>query len=617
MTVEPLRLTIPLRPGEAALAYLSRLAARNGIPCAKHFCADWELDFRLLEEGCPGETGRLAALADVSAGDLVAACVRKDGKGYRIRSERMVASSLRRNRFHVCPACLEADIRETTLSPPAAAYGRLAWQIGAVWTCITHGIPLVDLGAGSGTTANDFTAVVRPNLTRLDELIATSHRRPPSELELYLLRRLDGRPCGVPFLDGLDLHVAIRFCEVIGALAVHGRGVHLNRIDDAEAHLAGAVGIGIASRGERAVQDLLTKLRRDYPFGHRVRAGPRPPFAEFQAWLAGHSRDPAYEPVKALLERHLAAPTPVDIEDKPYRYPGARLEAAFAVLANERPRILTHHSHQGTLGDLAMSHVSTASSASPSMRKVSLAKSARLLGCDVPTLLTLVAHGIVVPVRNEGESGWRHAVLERDLDRLRGRMMKRVSPVADPSEGMVDLAEAATRLLRTPVEILRLLLGECLAWVGRRVGGHGVNSLLFRLEELRPLVAAQELRGPTLPEAAAILGMDDGHVGALIDQGALTIEKGVYALAGVPTDVVPAASFDGFVATNIDLRFLTRRIGSKPRDTVSTLFMGGVQPSYAASDFTYYDRVEIAAALPDLRIKPALPWTSGLVKPHI
>lgn len=613
MTIRSLLLTIPLQPGEGALAYLSRLAARNGVPSARSFCTDWGLNYAHLVDGCPGELGRLAALSDVPVAELVAASIRKDGKVFHVRGERMVASSLRRNRFHVCPACLKTDIvGHDELRPHAAAYGRLAWQVEGVVTCTTHGIALVDLGAGSASTKHDFAGVVRPHLMRLDELIEASLRRPASELERYAVCRLGGHACSAAFLDGLDLHVAIRFCEVIGALSIHGRGVHLRRVDETELHLAGSIGIGIAAAGERSLQHFLTTLRRDYPYGCRVRSGPRPPFTEFRAWLAGHAREDAYEPVRALLRRHLAESKPVDIKDKPGVFPGSTAAIAYAVIMNKRPRIIRDRVPRCFPDSSVMPPNATASIATPPAREVPVADAAHRLGCSLSLLLAMAAHRILLPIVGGGEACWRHVFSNNDLDALLARMMVGTTRVPEISEGMVDLYEGAARLLCAPVEILRLVLGGCFAWIGRHEGADGVGSLLFSLGELGALVRSQELKGPTLPEAAAFLGLGIDGVEALIGMGALTKNEGLFADTGIPIDAVPVSSFDGFVSANVDLRLVAQRMGLKPVNAIELLFRSGLISTYGSADpeFAYYDRSSLAKTQPGLRIHRPILWSS-------
>lgn len=596
MKVRPLFLTIPLQPGEESLDYLSRLAARNGIPCAKHFCTDWELEHRRLVDGCAVETARLAYLALVPAANLLEARIVREGKAFHMRGERLVAASVRRNRFHVCPACLGVDIQDPELPPHVTARGRLAWHVAAVRTCAVHGLGLVDLGAGSGVEAHDFTAVVRPNLKRIDELVGSSVRRMASELERYIARRLDGEACDAPFLDALELHVAIRLCEVVGALAVHGRGVSLTRLGENGLQFAGGVGIVTASRGKPALLDFLANLRRSHPYGCRVKAGPRPPFAEFQSWLAGHSREDAYEPIRALVARHMNGPTPVDIPDRPGVFCGNGAAKDYAKIMGQRPWIIRDGLAESGSGIRLKLRSSSVSRSQPAVRGLDTWRAARYLGCDPAVFLGLVAHGFVAPMEGVSDSDWRYAFTKDDLDVLKAHILAGAEPVSEVTDGMVGLDEGATWMLCAPAEIMSLLFQERFAWVGQRTDAAGIGSLLFERDELRSLVFDHEIAGSTLEEAADLLSIGEDCVAALIGMGAMSKESGRYAHSGVPVDVIPETSIKAFRAANIDFRLLSRDMSLKTEEGLRSLSALNVDPSYAhvGLGFVYVRRDEDA-----------------------
>lgn len=596
MNVRPLFLTIPLHPAEGALDYLARLAARNGIPCAKHFCTDWELDHRRLVNGCAVETARLAYLASVPAENLMNASIVREGKAFRVRGQGMVAASQRLNRFHVCPACLGADIRDQELPPHVTARGRLAWHVAAVRTCAVHGLGLIDLGAGSGVEAHDFTAVVRPNLKRISELAGRSIPRRASELERYIARRLDGEACDAPFLDALELHVAIRLCEVVGALAVHGRGVSLTRLDENGLQFAGGVGIVTASRGKPALLDFLANLRRSHPYGCHVKAGPRPPFAEFQSWLAGHSREEAYEPIRALVACHLNGPTPVDIPDRPGVFRGRGAANAYAKIMGQRPRIIRDGLAESGFGMRLKLRSSSVSRSQPAVRGLDTWRAARHLGCDPAVFLGLVAHGLVAPMESGSDGDWRYAFAKDALDVLRAHILAGAEPVSEITDGMVALDEGATWMLCAPAEIISLLFQGRFAWVGRRTGAAGIGSLLFERNELRSLVFDHEIAGSTLEEAADILSIEEDGIEALIGMGAMTMEIGRYAHSGVPVDVIPETSIKAFCEANIDFRLLSRDMSLKTEEALRSLSALNVKPSYAhvGLGFVYVRRDEDA-----------------------
>ena len=103
--------------------------------------------------------------------------------------------------------------RPPRLAPAVAGYGRGTWMIEAIKTGPDHHIALAEISNDfTPNSMHDFVAHTTPALARLDGLAVTAPRREPSGLERYVLDRLGGRP-GTPFLDGLELHAAIRLCE--------------------------------------------------------------------------------------------------------------------------------------------------------------------------------------------------------------------------------------------------------------------------------------------------------------------------------------------------------------------------------------------------------------------
>ena len=103
---------------------------------------------------------------------------------------------------------------------------------------------------------HDFTHHVAPALAGLEHLADQTEGRLPTGLESYVMTRLGGYRRST-YLDSLDLFVAIKTCELIGAVEVFGRTANLNRLTDEEWRVAGAAGFAIADGGAASVRDFL------------------------------------------------------------------------------------------------------------------------------------------------------------------------------------------------------------------------------------------------------------------------------------------------------------------------------------------------------------------------
>jgi hypothetical protein len=137
-----------------------------------------------------------------------------------------------------------------------------------------HNLALVTIAEDMTPSAlHDFAHHVAPALASLDRLAGQAEPRNPTGLETNVRTRLDGRS---PLLDSLDLHVAIKTCELLGAVDLFGRTANLKKMSDEQWRLAGARGFEIADGGEASVRDFLDKLQATFPYKRSGREGPQP-----------------------------------------------------------------------------------------------------------------------------------------------------------------------------------------------------------------------------------------------------------------------------------------------------------------------------------------------------
>ncbi|SFM23525.1 TniQ family protein [Methylobacterium pseudosasicola] len=603
MTDDPLLLTLPLMDGESTFDYLSRLAARNGVATMARFCKDQGLSPRRIRDGCPVELARLGKLSGVPVRDLEAASIRKVAGGFMLRGHHILVSSIRKHRFRVCPACLRTDIESSDLRPHVAAYGRLAWKVVSIRTCPQHGLGLADIGSGTDKNDQDFTCAVRLHAGNLGALAEQAPRRPASELERYLRRRIDGLPGNASFLDGLELHAAARFCEVVGAFALHGRKTSMNAFGDHDWYLCGAVGIGIACDGEDAIRRFLTGLQRAYPYGHHVKYSPLPPFLYFKSWL--NSRNcTGYAPAKDLLARHVAETPPDVVQDKP-RITLVRPEAPPAVpgmprkilVTSARPRRIEPTASLVARKPTVMDTGHPAASRPPydPARHAMLTSNAAAawLGCDASLFVSLQAHGLLTPTYGDG--CWRHAFERGQLDDLLTRLLAGAELIEDTSDG-VGITEAARRCSCAPVEIVHLLLADEVSWKGRHATGKGIASLLVRTDAIHTRLEKQALSGPTLKEARLETGVDVKVLASLISMGAMDTGIAIDAMTRSPVNVIYQSSLEDFFGEYVELMDVGRAVRQSSTDVRRRLKAGGFESDFEAINLNMayykYDKID-------------------------
>lgn len=580
--------------GEGVMSFVSRLAAANGFERVRQFCADTGLGFQSLVDGSYDELSKVSGLTGVPVEDLGAWTMKSDADGFSLRGQRLVQSSLLRSWTHACPACLIADIAKSTRLPDVAAYGRTVWQVASIRTCPIHGMALVEVGRGKGQTAHDFTAVVRPSLDDLESLRDAAALRKASAFESYMLSRLNGEAIQPsPFLDSLPFHAAGRVCEMLGGVALHGRKLQVGRLGDEDWHLAGTVGFDIAASGEVGIRELFTDLQRRFYLAPSPNSGPRAPFGTLHAWLHQTGNQPSYEPIREILRRHIQETAPVGPGDECLGVPvkarilhsvrSASLETGLhpkrlrKIIAAAR---LIGEDHLGRKdNEVTFDAVTAAPLLDDLATAIPLAGVGDYLGCGRVQARILLMNGLIRPLVDASTTDGRHSFSRRHLDAF----VADLHAVAVPFDGtgdVCDIPSASKRLHCSAVEIVHLILGRELEWVGLRDGKPGYLAVLVRPTEVAPLVRGQALEGLTMLEARAEMKTSDRVVRGLIEIGALLTTKGVSPFSRVPVTVITQESFKVFRRDFVSLAEIISYLRWPPNDVITELSKSNIQPCY-------------------------------------
>ena len=570
MSVASLLLTLALHLGESVTSFVSRLRAHNGLLRLEHFCADTGFDFQNLVDGRPEEVGRLADISGTPVSALQSWGFSRFGEAsYALRGHVFSSRALRRNRFFVCPSCLREDIEASSIDPELAAYGRTIWQIGFIRTCARHGKGLVDVGQGSCGTHHDFVAMVEPHLSSLPALEATAAIRPFSAYEEYVLARIKGgSDAGLPLLDGLDLQVAAKFCEVLGVSAVHGPDQLLRGMGEDDLYHAGAVGFDIAAGGRDAVCGCLSDMQRSYPYNGALNEGPGRPLGVLYKWLSGVRPQAGYGPLVEMVRRHVMETVPVGPGDLVLGTPVERrvlhsIRTASLETGMHRKRLRQFLARSGFLVPLKDNQTFfDAEAASGILAKasgcMSLNEVDEYINCGRVQAQVLLRGGIIEPFVHAGISDGWHLFAKVDIDGFMRRLLARAVPVGEPSTDMMDIPSAARRCNCSAAEVVRLVLDGRLPWVGRHVDRRGYLSVLLDRRDVRPLVQGETVKDLRLREVQAALRTSEGVVKGLIDVGALKAHSVPSPHNRCPMRVVERASFEDFQVRYVSLLGLAR-----------------------------------------------------------
>ncbi|OYX13168.1 MAG: hypothetical protein B7Z15_08200 [Rhizobiales bacterium 32-66-8] len=317
----PLALRLPHGIQEPAGSFASRLGGLNGCESLGDFCRDMGLLSSGVVRGNDHALVALETLGDLVPGTLARVTVRSIGSDYSLNGHDLKRYSVRRERVHVCPLCIAKDIANGVGPTFLRPHGRAAWRLASIRSCAQHAIALVpvtdiepDFNARK-LGSHDFPVLFRQTSVQMANLERHAANRRPSPLECYLHLRLWGQPMKVPLLDTMPWYAAAKICEVIGAASLGGPRVRLSRLSDEEWFDAGIEGFDILSGGEAGFWDHLEGLRVSADRSGRGQSL-RAVYGRSYEWLAFHTSDSAFDPIREVIKRHSRETLPFRLHDR-------------------------------------------------------------------------------------------------------------------------------------------------------------------------------------------------------------------------------------------------------------------------------------------------------------
>lgn len=605
--------TVPVADGESPASHVSRLARCNFVRSARQFCSDMGFSFQHVVDGDRETLKGIADLAWMSPDALLLNALVRAPDGWRLRGERLTKPSLRRDRLHVCPACLAADVATSGHPAALAVYGRVTWLISHVRTCPLHGVALVEVGGDlDRDTVHDFSARVGPASERLERLADAAERRPASALENYLLGRLAGAPSPSPWLDGLEFHAAAKFCEMLGAVALHGRTPQLNGLSDADWQAAGGVGFDIASGGEAGVWEFLRGLQTSYRCAKGGKEKANAFFGRLYQWLA-NAADPSFEPLRDLIRRYAVENMALAPDDLLFGQPveKRRLHSLYTASREYGIHPTRLRNILASRGMLPPDHADRtdnlvyfgAEIAGGLLAKladsISLKVVEKYLNAGRVHARLLADNGLIVPVVTGGAPGiGDHAFARADLDAFMARLLAGTVPVAEPTDKVCDIPKAAKLSNCGGMEVVRLILDRKLVWVGRRTDVGGYLSILVDASEVKRLVRGLPFDGMALIVVERELKSSYYVVKALVEHGHLPVRRVLNPASRHAIQLVDRKDLEAFRAKYVALAELAAERGVNLRKVLVELRDMGVHPALDPAIYKarFYRRKDIVSA---------------------
>ncbi len=581
-----LPLVVDLHADETPASFVSRLGSLNGTG-AHALCRDARLAFQNVVDGDADTLRAVAAMGLADPDALLAnAFVRTARLRWDWRGHDLHRDALRGRRVTVCPACVTADIAaRPDLPPPAAAYGRILWRIGAVRTCLVHKVPLVPTGTGHGAL-HDYAYHIAMVLPRLAKL-ADATPQEPTAFETYVAARLDGLKAS-PLLDPMPLDQAVRLVETAGAVEQWGPKVNLNTLTDAARRIAGARGFEAIATGPEAFADLLKRLQ-----GKRSRHrqdGAGAVFGPLNYLLYATRERAEYGQVQDVARTYVAenfvvepqagkAPQPrrlhsihtlakaSGIHPKPLR---KRLRAAGLVTETQ----MANSDHNVRIDAAAAEKV-----AQETTGLLSRAAAMKHIGAPRSQMDVLIAFGLLTPRWELSTFGGRDGYAATDLDAFLGSLAANAEPARKTGKGFCSIPAAARQACRSATEVVRLILDGKLA-TRTLPGPRSYMRILVDVNAVKNALRGPQPQGLSLRLAAREIGTSDRALETLIKFGHIKATTEINPVNRCPQTLVPNTEIAAFRQAYVSLWALSKECGVYIATLKRRLDRAGVKPAF-------------------------------------
>jgi hypothetical protein len=605
---------ISLGVDESPISLCSRVALVVGRT-AREFCLDMGFRFQDIVDGDRTALEALAFHAQVEAEPLIASATVKTGsRRYSLSGQDLVREVRSRQTLRICPHCLLESLESGNGPVEARPFGKTSWLIAPMRTCLDHRTALVEVHKERRTSyVYDFARLIQPHLLKLEHLVTYAPRRQPSGLEQYLQARRSGMADSAPWLNELPFYAAARACEMIGAVSIYGIKVRAESLADEDWHEAGSHGFEIASRGTEGIRQFLLDLRTGFT-ATRAAWGPQLVLGRLYDWLAYQTADPAFDPLRDLIRRHLIETMPVGPGDAIFGQ-----AVPFRQLHSVRSASLEFGSHPKRLRKLlhAAGFIPTealslsddrvtfdAEQANEFLERaaetMSLKQAGMYINAPRPHEQLLYKAGFIRPLVLGGVEDIKdHALARRDLDEFLDRLLTGTVEAGPSDNHLLSIPAAAKKARCSATQIVALILDRKLSRVRRRTDVSGFLSVLVDPAEIRPYVCGEDHRGHSLREVMRILQTTTRVVRALIDHGHLHSTAVPNPVTRCRQEIVLKDELETFQLRYVSLHVTAKEKRIQLQKLRWTLASASIIPAFDPTQVhaTFYERPHVQAVI--------------------
>jgi hypothetical protein len=454
---------------------------------------------------------------------------------------------------------------------------------------------------------HDFSRNIAAAIPAMNRLADEAACRTASGLETYLLDRIEGR-ADYLWLDRLPFFAAAWTTEVVGAVAEFGKRVNLDLLSDDDMYRAGAAGFQITKNGAAGIDDFMSRLKREHiPKKDGSADGAQAMFGKLYMTFAQGLVDPGYDPVRSTMADHILANFPLGPGDELF---GKPVEARR--FHSVRTASLSYKMHPKRLRKLIEAEGLVPSGSEVKNRDVLFDASVadrlfarerdsitmnqvqKYINAPRPIPRVLLEAGLLQR-HSVGSDALNDVFFKSELDAFLASIFAKAETVVTAPAGTFEIRTVSHRANCSTAEIVRLIVDQRLAWVGRLPDVHGLAAILVDIEEIRSLTRLPDLDGLIPAEALRPLRVSSGVMAGLLKAGAFRTTVQRHPTKRNPQTVIPFAEIERFKSEYVSLFTAARSQGKHMPVLLRELRALGIDPvpQFEAVGATFFKRADI------------------------
>jgi hypothetical protein len=351
----------------------------------------------------------------------------------------------------------------------------------------------------------------------------------------------------------------------------------------------------------------MSRLKREHmPKKDGSADGPQATYGKLYMTFAQGLPDAGYDPVREAMAEHILANFPRGPGDELFgkpvevrRFHSVRTAALTYKMHPKRLRKLIEA--EGLVTDRSVKDRDVLFDASVADRlfarerdSITLKQVEKYINAPRPIPRVLLEAGLLRR-HSVGSDALNEILLKSELDAFLAKLFRKAESVMTALPGTCEISTASHRANCSTAEIVRLIVDDRVAWVGRLAEVQGLAAILVDIEEIRSLTRLPDLCGLTPADALRALRVNCKVTAGLLKAGAFRTITQPHPIKRNPQVVIPFEEIERFKAEYISLFTAARSQGKHMPVLLRELRALGVQPvpQFEGVGATFFKRADI------------------------